>query len=322
MAIIVTVVTENIYKKIPDDERDTFFLTVLYPTKASAIVNELYIDAAKNHFYAAQNDPRANFYADEVKKLFQADADLSDYYNHKLAGGKWNHMADQTHIGYTGWQQPETNVMPKIFEVTNAVEKNLNFAEINFSIPEKLPPSAKGFIESDGYVSMEAAHFTKNVPTKNTCWAEIPDLGRTGSAMSIFPVTAASVTPPKNSPRLEYKMFLTNAGDVHVEIILSPTLNFIAGRRLRFAISFDDEPPKIVTAVPANYSAGDGNTDWEKTVKDSARKITTDFDLKNPGEHTLKIWMVDPGIVLQKIIVNCGGEKPSYLGPPESLHRH
>jgi len=86
-------------------------------------------------------------------------------------------------------------------------------------------------------------------------------------------------------------------------------------------MSFDDAPPQVVTAVPANYTAGGGNRDWEKTVADSVRKVGAEFGLKAAGEHTLKIWMVDPGIVLQKIVVDCGGVKPSYLGPPESFRR-
>ena len=40
--------------------------------------------------------------------------DLSAYYNHTLADGKWDHMMDQTHIGYTYWQQPPTNIMPAV----------------------------------------------------------------------------------------------------------------------------------------------------------------------------------------------------------------
>jgi hypothetical protein len=52
--------------------------------------------------------------AAEVKALFERDAQISDYYNNHLAGGKWSHMMDQTHIGYTYWQQPPNNAMPKV----------------------------------------------------------------------------------------------------------------------------------------------------------------------------------------------------------------
>lgn len=409
----------DIYQRLPSDERDAFFETVLYPVQAGEIVNELYIDVAKNRLFAAQGRAVANDYAHKARGLFQADAQLSDYYNHDLAGGKWDHMMDQTHIGYTSWQQPETNVMPAVAEiqipndaemgvavegsaqawpgsdekavlppfdkfnqqshyivifdrgktpfqatlepsapwillagpgvprtvdhgahfpvsinwkeaptgVTNGFVKitsGTNTVMVGVNVFNPANPSrksVKGFVESDGYVSIEAGHFTRNVGWSSARWEEIPNLGRTGSSMSIFPVTAASVMPPENSPHLEYTMFLFDSGKVEVETILSPTLNFVAGRGLRFALSFDDQPPCVVTAVPANYAAGDGNHDWELTAADAVRIIKTPFVLPAPGEHTLKVWMVDPGVVLQKIVVDCGGQKPSYLGPPESFHR-
>jgi hypothetical protein len=110
---------------------------------------------------------------------------------------------------------------------------------------------------------------------------------------------------------------------VKAEFTLSPTLNFVAGRGLRFAASFDDDTPQIVTAVPAGFSvgAGDGNRDWEQAAKDGVRRVTTAFSVKNPGEHVLKFWMVDPGVALEKIVVSRDGVPPSYLGPPESFHR-
>ncbi|HVU09072.1 MAG TPA: glycosyl hydrolase 115 family protein [Verrucomicrobiae bacterium] len=407
---------EDIYEKLPANERDAFYELILYPVKACANLNELYVAVAKNRLYAAQGRASANDFAAQAQKLFQADADLSAYYNHTLAGGKWNHAMDQTHIGYTSWQQPFRNVMPKVMEIeipTNATmgvaiegstnswpdfsgeailpeidrfnqpsryidifnkgqipfefsatadapwialsensgiiekEKRLqvnvdwskapqgstngfikiadgtNSISIQVNLLNPQNPSRDslhGFVEGDGYVSIEAAHFTKNVSAESARWEEIPDLGRTLSAMSIFPVTAPGVTPPENSPRLEYQMYLFHSGEVAVESILSPTLNFVPGRGLRFALSFDDQPPQIVTAVPNKIAVGDGGADWEKTVADGARKVQTRFTLANPGYHTLKFWMVDPGVVLQKIVVNTGGEKPSYLGPPESYY--
>jgi len=105
---------EEIYAKLPENQRDAFFELVLYPTKASAIVTELYITAGKNQLYAEQGRASTNDLAAAARLLFQADADLSAYYNHSLAHGKWDHMMDQTHIGYTYWNQPPVNAMPLV----------------------------------------------------------------------------------------------------------------------------------------------------------------------------------------------------------------
>lgn len=108
---------EKIYATLPVIQRDAFFELVLYPTKASATVTELYITAGRNHLYALQGRASANDLAAQVRALFQADADLSAEYNHMLAGGKWNRMMDQTHIGYTSWQEPPKNFMPEVHEL-------------------------------------------------------------------------------------------------------------------------------------------------------------------------------------------------------------
>jgi hypothetical protein len=110
-------------------------------------------------------------------------------------------------------------------------------------------------------------------------------------------------------------MYLFNAGKVQVDAILAPTLNFVPGRGLRYAIAFDDQPPQIIDALAHNSTE-----DWATAVKDSVRQVQSEHTLANAGYHTLKFWMVDPGIVLQKLVVNTGGVRPSYLGPPESYY--
>ena len=110
-------------------------------------------------------------------------------------------------------------------------------------------------------------------------------------------------------------MYLYHGGRVEVQAILGPTLDFVPGRGLRYAIAFDDQPPVVIDALAHN-----SQRDWETAVKDSVRISTSDHTLASAGYHTLKIWMVDPAIVLEKIVVNTGGLKPSYLGPPESYH--
>jgi hypothetical protein len=59
--------------------------------------------------------------------------------------------------------------------------------------------------------------------------------------------------------------------------------------------------------------------DWEKTAGDNARIGRSTHGIPDSGYQTLKIWMVDAGVILQKILVHWGDVRPSYLGPPESF---
>ncbi len=314
---------ERIYEQLPSEMRDAFFELVLYPTKACAVVNELYVEVAKNRLYAEQGDIRANAYAKRARQLFEQDKRLADYYNHKLAAGKWDHMMDQTHIGYTGWQQPPRDVMPKVTEVTNSSaqpSEKLPGSKTKESGSADTPSSSSSaeFVEQDGCVSIEAGHFARKTEAGGVRWEKIEDLGRTGSSMGIFPVTAKSLLPPQKAPCLEYDISMTSTGAVEVISILGPCLNFAPERPVRMGISMDGEEKQVLTVVPRGYVAGDGNRDWEESVKNAVRKVTSRHTITCSGKHTLRIWMVDPGITLQKIIVDTGGLKTSYLGPPES----
>ena len=97
---------EKINRGLPVECKDAFFELVLHPVKASANLNELYVAVAKNRWLASKKNIAANKWADSAKRLYSNDSLLSIQYNKKVAKGKWNHMMDQTHIGYTYWQQP------------------------------------------------------------------------------------------------------------------------------------------------------------------------------------------------------------------------
>jgi hypothetical protein len=114
-------------------------------------------------------------------------------------------------------------------------------------------------------------------------------------------------------------MYLFHSGKKELIFYVAPTLNFIPNRPVRCAVSFDDEKPVVLTIVPEDFDARNGNREWEKTVSDNYRIVKSESNTGS-GYHTLKIWMIDPGVVLQKIVVDTGGVKPSYLGPPESYY--
>ena len=104
-------------KVLPKDQDDAFFQLVWFPIQASANHTRLYIAAGRNALYAKQGRMAANDEAAKVQALFDRDARLVQQWNHDLAGGKWREMMSQTHIGYTSWQQPSTNIVPATMTV-------------------------------------------------------------------------------------------------------------------------------------------------------------------------------------------------------------
>ena len=420
---------EKISNELPAECRDAFYELVLFPVKASAGLNAMYLAAARNRLYAEQGRASANDFAAKTRELFTAQTNLMAYFNRAFAGGKWDHFMDQPYIGYTSWNEPRqgnnlgavrlreiqvpdaaamgvavegsetaaTNgeiSLPRFdpfnrqqhyvdvfnkgtrsfdFEaktseswirirnflgdgpnygnsIGNKIEKDQRMwididwskaprgtttGEIRisgadgevtvrvsaFNPSEPARDSLQGFVEGDGGVSIEAEHFTKKSDAGTNRWIKIPDYGHTLSAMRADGPADAQATPEKDSPCLEYKMYLFNAGKVGVETTVGPTLNFIPGRPLRYAVSFDDETPQVVTIVPADFNAQNGNRNWEESVRNNGRQVRSEHSIAAPGYHTLIIWMVDPAVAVERIVVNTGGVKPSYLGPPESFHR-
>ncbi|HMH24678.1 MAG TPA: glycosyl hydrolase 115 family protein, partial [Puia sp.] len=105
---------DSVGKLLPADYQDAYYQLVLYPVKACANLNELYVTAGKNRLYAAQGRAATDSLANRVRTLFGQDSIFAHYYNKEMADGKWDHMMDQTHIGYTYWQQPPVNKMPEV----------------------------------------------------------------------------------------------------------------------------------------------------------------------------------------------------------------
>lgn len=117
-----------------------------------------------------------------------------------------------------------------------------------------------------------------------------------------------------SSPKLEYDIYVYDTGAVKIQAYFSPTLNFHNDEGLKYAVAIDDELPQV---IPINKDDNNVRT-WEKWVAANIIIKTSDHRVLKPGKHILKCWMMNPAMVLQKIVVDFGGVKPSYLGPPET----
>jgi len=280
-------------EKIPAEYQDAYFQLVLYPIDACSNLYEMYYAVAKNKELAAKKDVEANIYADKVKECFERNAYLDHKYNNEIAGGKWQHMMDQMKIGYKAWFDGKENIMPEVIRISEA--------EI---------PKEKMFQEKNGYVSIEAENFARMNNSERIHWEVIPDFGKTKSDVTTFPQSAY----PKSDENiyLEYHMNFESKGEFEVQLLLAPTLNFNHNKGLRYEISFDDGTPQIVN-FNGHYRGELGKWQSEHIITS-----TTKHQIAQPGKHTLRFRVLEPGIVLEKILINTGGLQPSYLGAPES----
>jgi len=94
--------TQKLYDSLDTDTQIAFFEMVLHPIMAGRIVQQVYINAARNGAYAKQKRMSTNILADDVKKAYAQDGVIQKRY-HQLLNGKWNHMMDQLHFGYNNW---------------------------------------------------------------------------------------------------------------------------------------------------------------------------------------------------------------------------
>lgn len=403
----------SIFVKSQLDERyhDAYFQLVEHPIIASANLHRLYEHTAKNHWYAKQGRVSTNAMAEEVKRLFERDAAISKTYNEVIAGGKWTHMMDQTHIGYTYWQQPEQNKMPElktidlplkgslgvglsestdfypqqkrlksihlspldptplVLELFNRGQAPIDFQiksshpwillsqstgqitdqlEVTISVDwakmpatqgqasltiqsgrekvtidlplqkhQGVPQDFTGFVEARGYISMPADQFTAKQEASPVYWQVIPDLGKTGNAVMPRPEVWATEGKDIQGSYLAYDVWVSKAGTYDVHVFSNPTLNYLNQKEgLLYGISVNAGDPQLVS-----LHAQETLRTWEKWVITSTNQTTTPLQFE-AGKNTLRIYMVHPGIVFQRIEINTGHWKPTFLGPPTSLVNH
>jgi hypothetical protein len=287
------------YLKIPDNYKDTYKQLVLHPVRAMANLYDMYYAVAMNNKLASEKDLKANYWASKVEECFMRDAEYSKDYNLNISNGKWNHLMDQTHIGYKSWDEPrEGNIMPKVTRVA----------------PDEVKQGGYIFTEKNRVVVMEAEHYFENLATEKTKWTVIPDLGRTNSGISLMPYTENT-----KGSAIRYKIKLQNNADsIKLRMFFDCTLPFKNGGH-SVSATFEGRTSKI-------WNINDQLT-WKNNYSKmypagAARMIETVTLLELPESadktYILTIKPLDPGIVLYKVIIDLGGYEHTHLKMDES----
>jgi len=194
------------------------------------------------------------------------------------------------------------------------VEGPGTFFNVNLSVFNPASPSKEkvyGFVESNGYISTEAEHYSRKTDQTFAAWNIIEGLGRSGNSVTVLPVNIPAINCLNDviskSPLLEYDFYTFTEGEFEIDFNCIPSNPINADYGSRIAVDVDKGKPIIVSSI------------GRRNVMENLMKIKIKLDMVKNGQHILKVWMIDPGVILDKIIINTGGLKESYLGPPESV---
>ena len=295
--------TLSLSKKMPAEMQDAFYQLVEYPAVASAGVAKIYLAATLGDSITMQT-------------LFERDKQMTDKYNKVIAGGKWDGMMLDKHIGYRMWSMPNENTLPQVAN-----------------------PSGKTDITASETAIM-AHDYTRRTATDDAHWVFLPGLGRGKGNMGIEPVTAKS-RPLGDGATLEYDINFSQSGKQKLALGILPTNDVNPARGLRIGVRVDDGEMQTIDARqgyvdtfneytkeniarskvlkplprPASdiYLSGSRQR-MRSEIFDNLRWLSIDFDIPTAGNHTVKVVMIDPEIVVEKLVINPDNEHPSYHG--------
>lgn len=287
------------YNSLPASYHDAYRQIILFPIELMSNLHQMYFAQAQNHALYKQGNPKANVWADECERLFKRDSLICDYYNHKMADGKWNGIMIQKHIGYKSWNDDfEKDTCPELLRVT----------------------SKDGVIicENNGVVEIEAPYYSSKTDAAEAKWTEIPFMGKSVSAMTLMPYTksvkGASIT-------YKFKMQVSKTSDgkafngkqkVRIHVITKSTLDYLNKGGLTYGVSLDGASPvevnfnKDLNEKPENiYNI------YYPTI--ATRIVDQVIELELPatadGIHTLTLTPNDPAIIFEKIVIDGRGGK-------------
>lgn len=185
--------------------------------------------------------------------------------------------------------------------------------------PLKLPEGDQLFVEDNGIIAIEAEYFGEAKNAENNQWKIIQGLGRQNDAVGTFPITAAPLDVSHNAPFLRYEFFTRSDGEARLRFYCLPSQPINGDYKLRFAVSIDDAKPVVIDAS-LKEEMNEHNEEWSMNVLRAINIIETKVTIPQAGKHQLKITMMDPGVVWDKIEVVMSVDKKlgSYFGSAET----
>jgi len=272
----------EIGERIPVFRKDAYFQLVQYQVVCAYLMNCKFLYAQKARVVEHDNPAKAEEYKQKSIDAYNRIKEYSRYFNTGMAGGKWNRMMDDSPRNLAAFKAPDFTK-----ETTTEYSPKAENTEI---IAVRL----------DKYI-----HNKKGVRSE---WQEVKGMGHNGRIMMVSPFKFEPDTCLQNNPSLTYEFQITGKGVFTLDIGLLPMHPVSKGGDMRIAVSIDGEKPQI-----KSFRTKGRSENWKANVERNMAIVKIKKELK-PGKHTLTIYPIDPGVVLDQI-TGYFGNPLFYLGP-------
>ncbi len=177
------------------------------------------------------------------------------------------------------------------------------------------------YVYANGYASMLAGGFVNSgTGAGGTYCGTIDRYGKMGQSVKAFPSNFCFADNVQDAPYVEYKVNVQTAGTYKFTVFTAPSNN--VDRKdvgIRYGVSVNGGSTEVVNTINSNYQSGEYSGTWAGDVSANGRKKTTDINL-SAGTNTIRVYLVDPTLVLQKLVISEEDVLSSHLGPAESYY--
>ncbi|SMF06976.1 Glycosyl hydrolase family 115 [Alteromonadaceae bacterium Bs31] len=289
-------------KMLTAEQHAAFFQLVEYPIRASATANRRYFHAEQYARWFHADLAIAKAHGQLAVKADSEQQELSKMYNEDISNGKWRGImsaepADNLWRSFR--QSPLALPSEHLLEGAAQLEK-MAFKGKNSPVPE---------------VYLEAEAYVKSRAYGNSRWQVVRDLGRVGDAIAVYPLAEArsgNINALMNeSPYVEYLIQIPEEGKYKLYFSLLPTfpLNTDA-LRIAYSLPGLSHERKLLS-----LKRQVGDESWKRAVLSASVRVSSEPQLLEAGKHTLRVYGIDAGVILDHIALSRSELTNSFLVP-------